>query len=169
MFLQRQVRWRERWLAFLSKERRMSVFFRWDEHAFPSYRNNIVYFNILRTGYRYRQSYRRKRASRLVVSNLEIRHDRYAMGSTGRSLKLVSSENIKEQSQHQKSSAKTVEYRVVIAQPLPRWDIGLEHPYRYRVLLARTTKSRRAGRGELPSTLVNLRLGIARSRICGCR
>lgn len=97
MFLQRQVRWRERWLAFLSKERRMSsVFFRWDKHAFPSYRNNIVYFNILQTGYRYRQSYRRKRASRLVVSNLEIRRDRYATGTTGRSLKLVSSKNIRE-------------------------------------------------------------------------
>lgn len=73
-----------------------SVFFRWDKHAFPSYRNNIVYFNILQTGYRYRQSYRRKRASRLVVSNLEIRRDRYATGTTGRSLKLVSSKNIRE-------------------------------------------------------------------------
>lgn len=92
------------------------------------------------------------------------------------SLKLVSSKNISDQfyfdftSQHQKLSAKTVEYRVIIAQPHPRWDIGLEHPFRrYRVFLARTIKSRRAGRGGLPSTLVNLCLGIDRSRICGCR
>lgn len=151
--------------------------------------SKYVNINILQTGYRYRQSYRRKRASRLIVSILEIRSERYATGPTGRSLKLVSSKNIREQlaernklfrarvlqnyfhfaSQHQKLSAKTVEYRVVIAQPHPRWDIGFEQPYRYRVLLARTIKSRRAGRGELPSTLVNLRLGIARSRICGCR
>lgn len=82
-------------MAGVSLER-TSDFFRWDKHAFPSYRNNIVYFNILQTGYRYRQSYRRKRASRLVVSNLEIRRDRYATGTTGRSLKLVSSKNIRE-------------------------------------------------------------------------
>ena len=85
----RQVRYRKRWLAFLSKERRMSsVFFGWDKYAFPSYRNNILHFNILQAGYRYRQSYRCKRASYLTVWNLEIRYDRYVMEPTSRFAKI---------------------------------------------------------------------------------